>query len=496
MSNARRLLAPAPLPLLAGVAVAPGQAPFGFWALSLVGLALLVWLVASAPSPALRLARGWWAGVGYFALALFWIIEPFLVLPEQDGWMAPFALVFMAAGMALFWGGAAVAAGLGTGLRSRALGFALGLGLADLARSYLFTGFPWALVGHIWIDTPLSQLLAYVGPIGLSALTALVAGLPVMMPRMAGLGLATLTLAIGWGAGQWRLDLPDPERDTNIRVRLVQPNAIQRQKWDPGMWDVFVERLMDDTAAPAEQPLDLVIWPETAVPYLLLDAGPLLAEAAQASGGVPLVLGIQRDEGMRYYNSIAFVDGQGLVGQIHDKAHLVPFGEYVPFGDLLAKVGISAFAAQEGNGYSPGPGLQLLDLGKAGRVLPLICYEAICPQDLRAAAGRADWILQVTNDGWFGAYQGPFQHLALARMRAIEQGLPFLRAANTGISVVIDAKGRIQSSLGLGEQGRLDADVPGAMPRTYYTRFGDIPAQMAILVLLFALWLHRRRSIA
>ncbi len=486
------------MPALAGLAAAGGQAPFGLWPLALFGLAVLCWHVAGAATGRQRAFRGWAGGVGYFAGTLFWIVEPFMVDAAHDGWMAPFALLFMATGMALFWGLAALIAGLGRGYGGRVAGFAVGLAATDLLRSYALTGFPWALAGHIWIGTPVAQIAAFVGPVGLSCLTMTLAAMPVAFAtralRLAGGGAAVTLLAAVWTAGQARLSTPDAPRDPAIRVRLVQPNATQALKWQPGMWDVFLGRQIAASGAPATRPLDLIVWPETSVPYLLEDAGFILDEARLASGGVPMAIGIQRAEGERYYNALVALGPDGQVTGLYDKLHLVPFGEYVPFGDLLAHVGISAFAAQHGNGYSAGARAMVLDLGRAGRVLPLICYEAVFPQDLRAAPERADWILQVTNDGWFGALSGPWQHLAQARLRAIEQGLPLLRAANTGVTAVIDAKGRVRDHLALNRDGWLDADVPPALAPTLYASTGDIPETMLLAGCILALLATRRRK--
>jgi apolipoprotein N-acyltransferase len=259
------------------------------------------------------------------------------------------------------------------------------------------------------------------------------------------------------------------------------------------MWRVFLDRQMEQTAQPAALPLDLIVWPETAIPFLLDRSGPLFEDIAVLSDGVPVAAGIQREDGLRFFNSLAVADRAGQVFAVYDKWHLVPFGEYVPFGDALSTFGISAFAAREGNGYSAGPGARVLDLGSAGKVLPLICYEAVFPQDLRAAPERADWILQVTNDGWFGNVSGPYQHLAQARLRAIEQGLPLLRAANTGITAVIDAKGRMLRSLPLNTVGVIDTAVPAALAPTVYARTGDLPATILIAIGLFVFVGYRQR---
>ena len=485
------------LAALAGAGVAAGQAPWELWFVALSALAVLTALVAHETDRYRTIWLGWIGGAGYFAATLFWIVEPFFVDVARHGWMAPFALVLMSFGMALFWGLAAWIATLGRGRGLRALGFALGLVATDLARGYIFTGFPWALLGHVWIGTPVMQAAAWIGPVGLSAVFALPAALPFVARgkvAQAAFGLVGAAVIGGfWWAGAGRLATSEPPRDPAVHIRLVQPNASQSMKWRGDMWRVFLERQFEQTALPAEKPLDLIVWPETAIPFLLERSGSLFEDIARASGGVPIATGIQRAEGLRYFNSLAFADGSGQITDVYDKWHLVPFGEYIPLGDVFARVGIAAFAAQAGNSYSAGPGARIVDLGALGKVLPLICYEAVFPQDLNAAEGRADWILQVTNDGWFGNIAGPYQHLAQARLRAVEQGLPLLRAANTGITAVIDAKGRVRQSLALNTQGVIDADLPSTLPQTFYARTGDLPATIFVILALLALALPRRR---
>ena len=485
------------LAALLGVVMAIGQAPWALWWLALPALSLLTLLIAAEARVMPAVWLGWIGGAGYFAAGLFWIVEPFFVDAKTYGWMAPFALFFMAFGMALFWALAAGIGALGRGPGMRALAFALGLTATDLLRGYIFTGFPWALVGHIWIGTPVAQAAAFTGPVGLSALTAFAAAMPVLARgngRRAGLAALSIAALAGvWALGAARLAAPGAPRDPAIQVRLLQPNAAQHLKWRGDMWRIFVDRQMDQTALPAEAPLDLIVWPETAVPFLLADSGGFFAALADRAGGVPVAVGIQREEGLRFFNSLAAIDGEARVTAVYDKWHLVPFGEYIPFGDVMASFGIAAFAAQQGNGYSAGPGPVVLDLGRAGRVLPLICYEAVFPQDLRVAGDRPDWVLQITNDSWFGNISGPYQHLAQARLRAIEQGLPLLRSANTGVTAVIDAKGRILHSLPLNTEGVIDAAVPAALRPTLYARTGDLPATILVCLGLLGFFVYRRR---
>lgn len=485
------------LAALTGALIGTGQAPLSWWWLALPALAWALWQISAGPGLRGALWRGWLTGAGYFAATLFWIVEPFLIDAPRYGWMAPFALVFMALGMALFWAGAAGLAALigGASRKRRILALALTLALADLARGYVLTGFPWALIGHIWIDTPVLQWAAVAGPVGLTLIATLLAAIPLLLPvhplRLGGLLVSLMLLGFAMWVGLWRLDQPAVPRATAINVRLLQPNASQRLKWNRDLVTTFFDRQLGMTAAAPAPPAitrpDLVVWPETAVPYLLEHAGPALELIAKASGGTPVAVGIQRREGDLAYNSLAVLNGEGTVTAIYDKHHLVPFGEYLPFGDFLARFGLHGFAAQEGAGYSPGPGPQVLDLGPLGRVLPLICYEAVFPQDLRVPGPRADWILQITNDGWFGNISGPYQHLAQARLRAVETGLPLLRSANTGITAVIDAHGRILQSLPLNTAGMIDVAVPGALAQTPYARSGDRPVLFVLLALCLGL---------
>jgi apolipoprotein N-acyltransferase len=286
------------------------------------------------------------------------------------------------------------------------------------------------------------------------------------------------------GFGQWRLSQPLPEPRAQT-IRLVQPNAEQALKWDDALAEDFLDRLLTLTAK--DTPADLTIWPETAVPYMLEYAPEVADMVVSASGGKPVAAGIQREEAGRYFNSLRVLEGTGLEAARYDKAHLVPFGEYMPLGDLAFDwFGIRAFAAQAGATYSAGPGPAVLDLGALGKVLPLICYEVIFPREVNAVATRADWMLQITNDAWFGIRTGPFQHFAQARLRAIEQGLPLIRVANTGITAVIDARGRVVDQLPFGTMATLDTHVPGALPPTIYSRWGDGP----VLLLLAGLFIH------
>lgn len=472
---------------LLGVVSAAGLAPLGMWPITLVGLA--GWLALHLAADGARHAAwtGWAYATGYFIAGLHWLVEPFMVDAARDGWMAPFALVLMAGGLALFWAAAAAGA---IWLRAGRWGWVALVTVAELARAYVFGGFPWASPVQVLIDTPAAQALAYVGPY---LLLAGALGVAALVERAARLWRLT---ALGPALGLFAvLCLPAalPERPVEGPqpvVRVVQPNAPQREKWDPERVRVFFERSLELSAG-APRP-DLVIWPETSVPTWLSRSQGAFAQMAGAAE-VPVIAGINADQGGRAYNALVVVAPDGSLAARYDKHHLVPFGEYLPAPWLLSRIGLSAFTAQAGYGFSAGTGPQLVDLGVAGKALPLICYEAIFPQDLRGT-DRPDWLVQITNDAWFGTFAGPQQHLAQARMRAIEQGLPLVRAANTGISAVIDARGRVLEALPLGVAGRLDLRLPAAEAPTLYARSGDWPTVLFLFVYLLVIISRRSRE--
>jgi len=474
--------------LASGAIAATGHAPFNLWFLALIGFGGLTWAVVTARRPALA---AWFGGIGYFAVSLHWIVQPFLVDVARHGWMAPFALVFMAMGLALFW---AVAGWLSGRTSVPALGWALGMSMAEVARGYVLTGFPWALPAYIWTETPIRMIAAMIGPFGLTALTLSIVALPVMAPRrwMAAAGAAAFLGAMFfWGQQAQHGQLGD---DLGV-VRLVQPNAPQHQKWDPQFAHTFVDRQIGFTAEPMDG-VDLVIWPETAIPYRLDLAAPVLDRIATAADGVPVVLGVNRSENGRHYNAMITLPSSGVPYDVYDKMHLVPFGEYIPFGQFAQLAGLRSFAARDGFGFSPGASVRTVET-PIGRALPLICYEAIFPQHIRRAAERPDYLMQITNDAWFGTFSGPYQHLQQARFRAVEQGLPMVRVANTGVSAVIDAFGRVVHSLPMQEAGFADVTLPGARQAPIYARTGDFPITVILLFTLAALiWTKRRNAIA
>lgn len=475
------------LAFFAGALGALGQAPWSLWPVALLGFAALIWLFRSAATAPKAAWVGWAGGAGYFAVALFWLVEPFLVDIARHGWMAPFALFFMSGGLALLW-----ATAFGVARRIGGLVALITLWTAmEMLRSVLFTGFPWATVGHIWSDHPIMQLAAFGGTPLLTFVTLTIAAGPCLRYPLAGLAVSAVFLTASWGFGVQHLTANSTQQTGKI-VRLIQPNAAQHLKWNPEHVGKFLQRAVNLTAAPAEVKPDLIVWPETSVPYPLNEAPTVLEAISRAAKGQPIIVGgnDRVEDGWR--NTLTLLDAKGRREQTYHKYHLVPFGEYIPFGETLAKIGIRGLASRDGGGFSKGPGPKLIDLPGIGSAIPLICYELIFPRSLRGFP-RPNLILQITNDAWFGNISGPYQHLAQARIRAVEQGLPLIRAANTGITAVIDPWGRVTAQTKLNVAAFLDAGLPAPTAATPYSRLHDWPMCVGLLLLLLWRIAARRR---
>ena len=479
LPRSMRLLLPAILGAIAALAHEAWATGF-FW---LVVPFILVLLVM----PTQRRAAawfGWLLGLGYFAITLRWIIEPFLVDPVRHGWMAPFAIVLMAGGLALFWAAAFWGARWVAGARASVmLWLPVSLTLAELARGHVLSGFPWAMPSYVLVGGVGDIWFALVGPYGVTLLLLSVAGgvayclhrgWTLVWPGL----VCVLLVTLGVSAM-----MATTLGTTGKTVRLIQPNAPQHQKWDPNWMPVFFDRAIAQTGA--DDPADVVIWPETSIPALLDYAEPWMEQMSLAARGAPVVAGIQRRDGGDYFNSAVLIEGPSTVSDIADKTHLVPFGEYIPLAWLLEPLGLGVLVDQVA-GFSAGTGDGLMQVEGLGLVRVLICYEGIFPEEIQGDGPRPDVLLIITNDAWFGENAGPRQHLVQAQARAIEQGLPVIRAANTGISAVIDARGTITDSLPLNEAGHFDALVPSALPPTLYSKIGDWPLIVLLLTTAFA----------
>ena len=491
------------LALLAGAAMTLAQPPVSLpWVLFLAVPALAL-LAGGARSVRAAAGLGWCAGFGYFVTGLHWIGHAFLVDAERFAWALPIAVTLMPAGLALFWAaGFALARRLAPGPGWReAVAFAAALTAAELARGHVLTGFPWALAGYAWVDTPVMQAATFTGPYGLTLLTLALAALGLGAGRVA-VAVAVAGAVVGlwlWGAARLAAPLP-PDPDAPV-LRVVQQNAAQALKWKSPHRERYLDRLIAGTAAPPG-PLgapDAVIWPETALPFLPQDRPKALEAPVAAAGEAALVTGallysIDGQGRRAFTNSLIVLLPGGRPAARYDKHHLVPFGEYMPFKELFERIGLEAIAGMRGAGIVPGPGPRIVSAAGLPPFAPAICYEMIFPRGILPAGERPRWILTVTNDAWFGRFAGPWQHLAQARARAVEQGLPVVRAAQTGISAVIDARGRVRAAIALDTAGHVDAALPPAAPATVYARLGEAPTLALLGLVLLGLGLTRPRA--
>jgi apolipoprotein N-acyltransferase len=442
----------------------------------------LLALLAAQPGPRAAALIGFWFGFGHHVLGLYWITEAILFEAARFWWLVPLAVPGLAAVLALFIAAPCAFARTAPPGWRRVLVLAGGWVLADLARQFVATGFPWNPWGSVWaVPGPVGDVFlqpaAWVGVPGLTLFTLVLAATPVLSRRaMAG---GVVALAVWAGFGVWRLAGPPPP-PPGVTVVLVQGNIAQGRKWDrANVLDIF-GRYLDltrDGMARAGGGPAVLIWPETASPFLL-ESDPNARAAIAEAAGVPALIGSVRfDAGQRPRNSLVALAGEGTPVAVYDKWHLVPFGEYQP--DWLPLPGL----VEPGDGFAAGPGPRTLHVPGLPAVGPLICYEAIFPAEVVDPLLRPDWLVNVTNDAWFGNSTGPRQHLAAARLRAVEEGLPLMRAANTGISAAFDAFGREQARLGMNQTGVLMTPLPGHLPPTPFARFGlAIPALLAVLL--------------
>jgi apolipoprotein N-acyltransferase len=399
---------------------------------------------------------------------------------------------------------------------ARVFALAFGLGLTEWARGLVFTGFPWNDLGMaLGSNLVLAQIASVVGLHGLTFLTIAIFAAPATLWRvgegrldLAPAGLAVLALALIAAFGAFRLAAPASPTLPGVKLRLIQPNVGQDASFSPENKDAILRRYLDlserATAPDRSGVRDVthLIWPESAFPFILSRDPRALADIAGfLTGGATLITGAARleDDGKgpkRYFNSIEIVGHDGLSAVRYDKQHLVPFGEYMPFQNLLEKAHITQFVDVPG-GFEPGAGSRVLKVPGLPDAMPLICYEAIFPieiGDLFSGAERPRWLLNVTDDAWFGETPGPYQHLAQARLRAIELGAPLVRDANSGISAVLDGFGREIVAVPLGADGVLDAELPEALPPTWQSRLGSLGAALIGLACLAAALAGRRRG--
>ncbi len=492
------------LAFAAGLVASLALPSFNIWPLMFVAVPVMLALMGGIARRDFRTAflLGWLFGLGYFISAFHWIGYAFLVDKQNYLWMMPFAVGGLAAAMAVYWGLAAACANA-TGFRGLPLAimFAVSIGIAEILRGTLFTGFPWAVPG-LAVDGmgALAQTASVWGMTGLTFLILTWSGawpflFSTTSPRLhRSVALVLLlTLPLSWAWGHWRLQQGIVENVAGVSIRIVQPAISQNDKWrGENARGIFDQLLALSAQAPRQaRVFTHVVWPESAVPFLIDESAAARSEVSQMLGaGRVLVTGsLRREKSVdgksdadKIFNSILAFDGSGEVIARYDKWRLVPGGEFLPFEWLLEPLGFRKVVTVPGS-FAAGAGPETLTLAGAPPVGFSICYEAIFPDALVDPANRPAWLINVTNDGWFGTSTGPYQHLAQLRLRAIEQGLPVVRAANTGISAVIDPFGRYIALLPLGQVGVIDSALPRSLPRTVFGQWGLIIEFILMLLL-------------
>ena len=506
--------------VVAGAASVLALAPFFVWPILWFTLPALVWLTDGAIARGTRTAdsrwyrrpvaaaaeTGWWFGFGYFLAGLFWIGEAFLVDADSFAFLMPFAVLLMPAGLALFHAAAMALATpfWRTGVY-RVLMLALSLSAMEWLRGHILSGFPWNVLGYaLTYPASLMQSVAVFGIYGLTLIAVLVFALPPVLwseaqgrgSRRAALAVAVLPLLVASVAGHIRLALAPSAVVPGVKIRIVQPSVLQRDKWRPENQErIFfdhIELSRRDATGTIDNLTGIthVVWPEAAMPFLPLDTPEALAAiGALLPEGTVLIAGALRAEQAPpksprlriFFNSLLVFGRGGVLLTRYDKIHLVPFGEFLPLRRVLEAIGLRQLTHVIGTfdfGVSPRP---LLGIPGLPPTLPLICYEAIFPGALVQGAERPGVMVNVTNDGWFGNTTGPRQHLHQARVRAVEEGVPIIRAANNGVSAAFDGYGRPLGRIDLDVRGVIDVPLPTALQPPPYARFGDS--------IFFTIWL-------
>jgi apolipoprotein N-acyltransferase len=508
--------------LAAGATGALALPPLDLWPLIVVPMTVAVWLIDGAvgKSAASRFraaaAAGWWWGFGFFLAGLWWLGAAFLVEADKFAWAMPLGVVALPALLAVFpalaFGCARLLWPSGTG---RILMLAIMLSLSEWLRGHVLTGFPWNVYGMMLAGQPqVAQIASVVGLYGLTLVSVAIGAAPATLgtaerpwARWRAPVIALLAVAGLVGFGLWRVPAGPAPLVAGVKLRLMQPNLPQDAKFNARNGEAILNQYLalsdraTSPATPGVQAVTHLIWPESAFPFLLGRTPQALSRiAALLPPNTTLITGAARagellpgESRPPIFNAIQVVDDEGAIVSSYDKVHLVPFGEYLPpvLERLIRSVGLSEFVSVPG-GFAAGTRRLPLAIRGLPPAAPLICYEVVFPAEVAPQGPRAGFMLNLTNDGWFGQTSGPYQHFAQARLRAIEEGLPLVRVANTGISAVTDGYGRVLGSLPLGREGVLDTGLPRAGPATPYSRFGDlIYAAMLVGFLLLSRGLRR-----
>jgi len=514
--------------LAAGLLSAFAMAPFYFVSILFLTFPVFVWLMDGVYADGKtgwisafkrQFLTGWWFGFGYFLLSFWWLGNAFLVEAEDFAWALPIAVIALPAGLAIFWGfGANLCRILWSDHWTRALAFALAFSAVEYLRGTLFTGLPWNAPGYSVMSMPIAmQSSALVGLYAMNFFTFVVCTLPLvaiasprsLLPnRTVPIILSLLLIAGHLGYGAWRLNQYPTQYSDEINLRLMQPSIDQRTKFDIDKEAEIIDNYLELSAKPKPDGsdglagTDYVIWPESAFPFLLTERRDVLSSIGDLlPAGTKLITGALRAEpgaaGNPYgkvYNSIYVIADNGEIEEASDKTHLVPFGEYLPYQEMLEGIGLEQLTRLRG-GFEAGAVRKVLASDTSHPFLPLICYEVVFPNQIQSESSvEPKWIVNLTNDGWFGFTPGPYQHFHQTLVRGVEEGLPVIRVANTGFSAVSDPMGRVLQKLSLGERDVIDTALPIGATKTLYSRVGNLPFGLAwLFVLLLVLWKTRSK---
>lgn len=501
--------------MIAGMVSALSMAPFDAFPVLFITLPIFIWLIDGAYSDAREgiysLSKstffiGWWFGFGYFVSGLWWIANALLVDSNTFAWAIPLAVVVLPAGLAVFWGLAAIA------MRwfwsenwTRVIIFAVFLSLFEYLRGTIFTGFPWNTLGYAAMTLPITmQSVSVLGLYGVTFFAIIIFSAPLVAlttgsaeggisKKLLGFAISLTVIHVGFGA--FRLTQNPTQFVEDVSIRIVQPNINQENKFKPEFSSKILATYLRLSSKDGIDKTTHVIWPESAFPFFLTERRDALAAiAAMLPDGTQLITGAVRAEpstaGNPYgyvYNTTYSINSDGEIQDATDKVHLVPFGEYLPFQNMLEAFGLKQLTQIKG-GFQAGAQRRLLDGGAAGDFLSLICYEIIFPGEageyISKSSARPKWIVNLTNDAWYGRTPGPYQHARQSIIRGIEIGLPVVRVANSGISSVSDAYGRIINTIPLGVQGIVDTKLPKASSKSAFSVSGP-SAFLLILLLAF-----------
>ncbi len=497
--------------------------PFLYWTVLFVTMPVLVLLLDEAALQdrgRLRAAVfiGWCFGFGYFLAGFYWVYHAFLVESNMYGWLIPVVVPLLPALLAVFYALACmIAVYFWSAGAARIIALALAFAVMEWIRGHAFTGFPWHSFGYSLTSSPaLMQSASLFGIYGLAFIAVVLFASPVLLLRddmalpqeyrrfcsshegrflMAVMGLFTVLLL--WGS--MRL-MGGTEFHNTVSLRIVQPNIVQKDKWnkdkEAGIKEKYLSLTRQAVAQDKGRNFDqktLVVWPESAMPFLLLRNRAFLLKMAEIlppnsfwlTGNVRLEQG-KPGTGRRFYNSLLMFDDKAEGLKVFDKKHLIPFGEYMPLKPLFNLIGFQQLANSHG-AFTVGSRPRFLATKGVPSFVPLLCYEVIFPGEV-IEGKRPEWLLNITNDAWYGLSDGPYQHMHYAKVRSVEQGLPMVRAANTGISAIIDSYGRVVRKLPLGQRGVVDGLLPKKISATLYARYGG---GMFVFVLIIGLFIYK-----